>query len=41
MSVYTGPGSYQDHAQYLKMAKRPTTALMKENTLLSKSESKK
>lgn len=41
MSVYTGPGTYEEHIAFQKMAAQPTTAMMKHSTLLGPNESKK
>ena len=40
-SVYTGPGSYNDHEKFIVNTKKPCSSLMKMSGHLSKDESKK
>ena len=40
-SIYTGPGSYNDLENFVRLMKRPTTAIMKKSAYLTEEESKK
>lgn len=40
-SIYTGPGSYNDHEKFAKIKTKPCSTLMKNSSYLPKEESKK